>query len=198
MTPERRERVREVLDHRQADLTIVMENIFDPHNISAVLRSCDAVGIASVHVVNTREPNHLRYEHYSSASAGKWIPIHEHNSAKACVSALRQQGFRILTTHLHEKATDLYTVNFLEPVALVFGNEKLGVSAEMRKLADGNMLIPQMGMIRSLNISVACAVSIFEAMRQKLEAGHYSSSRLSTKDRDALLAHWGESRLTAE
>jgi tRNA (guanosine-2'-O-)-methyltransferase len=198
MTPERRERIREVLNHRQPDLTVVMENIFDPHNISAVLRSCDAVGIASVHVVNSMEPNHLRYEHYSSASAGKWMPIHAYNSAEACVSTLRQQGFRILTTHLHEQATDLYAVNFLEPVALVFGNEKLGVSAEMRELADGNMLIPQMGMIRSLNISVACAVSIFEAMRQKREAGHYSSRRLSTDARASLLAHWGESRFGDE
>lgn len=198
MTPERRERISKVLDRRQADLTIVMDNISDPHNISAVLRSCDAVGIASVHVVNSMEPNHLRYEHYSSASAGKWMPIHEHYSAKACISALRQQGFRILTTDLHEEATDLYKVNFLEPVALVFGNEKLGVSDEMRKLADGNMLIPQMGMIPSLNISVACAVSIFEAMRQKMEAGHYSNSRLNTAERAALLAHWGESRLAPE
>lgn len=191
MTEARRERLLSVLHKRQPDLTVVLENVFDPHNISAVMRSCDAVGIQEIYVLNTRIPRHKKWGAKSSSSAAKWLTIHQFEDAMLCFQALRSKYERILTTHLAADAVNLYDVDFTKSVALVFGNEHAGVSDEIRAMADGNFLIPQMGIIRSLNISVACAVSIFEAMRQKQNAGHYSNPRLPQMQQQQLLSEWG-------
>lgn len=191
MTEARRERLLSVLHKRQPDLTVVLENVFDPHNISAVMRSCDAVGIQEIYVLNTRIPRHKKWGAKSSSSAAKWLTIHQFEDAMLCFQALRSKYERILTTHLAADAINLYDVDFTKSVALVFGNEHAGVSDEIRAMADGNFLIPQMGIIRSLNISVACAVSIFEAMRQKQNAGHYSNPRLPQMQQQQLLSEWG-------
>lgn len=191
MTEARRERLLSVLHKRQPDLTVVLENVFDPHNISAVMRSCDAVGIQEIYVLNTRIPRHKKWGAKSSSSAAKWLTIHQFEDAMLCFQALRSKYERILTTHLAADAINLYDVDFTKSVALVFGNEHAGVSDEIRAMADGNFLIPQMGIIRSLNISVACAVSIFEAMRQKQNAGHYSNPKLPQMQQQQLLSEWG-------
>src|SRR5688500_16488005 len=173
MTPERSQKIKQVLAKRQNDLTVVLENVFDPHNISAVMRSCDAVGIQDIFVLNTRIPRHKKWGARSSSSAAKWLTIHQYTDAAECFAVLRQQYQRILTTHLSHDAVSLYDCDLTGKLALVFGNEHSGVSDEIRKLADGNFIIPQVGMIRSLNISVACAVTLYEAFRQKKSAGQY-------------------------
>jgi tRNA (guanosine-2'-O-)-methyltransferase len=178
MTPERKERIDSVLSKRQDDLTIVLENVYDPHNISAVMRSCDAVGIQEIYVLNTKINPHKKWGKRSSSSAAKWLTIHQFTNAEECFARLRERYSRILTTHLSGDAVSLYQVDLTEKTALVFGNEHAGVSEEIRALADGNFIIPQVGMIRSLNISVACAVSLYEAYRQKEIAGHYASRNL--------------------
>ena len=190
MTPERRNRIESVLQHRQPDLTVVLENVFDPHNISAVMRSCDAVGIREIYVLNTRIPRHKKWGARSSSSAAKWMTIHQFEDTVACVKALREKYQTLLTTHLSSDARTLYDIDFTQSVALIFGNEHAGVSEEIRTLTDGNFIIPQVGMIQSLNISVACAVSIYEAYRQKNNAGHYQSSRLPQTEYDALFDKW--------
>ncbi len=190
MTPERRNRIESVLNHRQPDLTVVLENVFDPHNISAVMRSCDAVGIREIYVLNTRIPRHKKWGARSSSSAAKWMTIHQFEDTVACVKALREKYQTLLTTHLSSDARTLYDIDFTQSVALIFGNEHAGVSEEIRSLTDGNFIIPQVGMIQSLNISVACAVSIYEAYRQKNNAGHYQSSRLPQNDYDTLFDKW--------
>ena len=171
MTPERRNKLVQVLHRRQPDLTVVMENVQDPHNISAVMRTCDAVGIQDIYILNTKIPRHAKFGPKSSSSAAKWLTLHQYDNAADCFAVLRQQYHRILTTHLATDAVNLYDIDFTGSVALVFGNEHEGVSEEIRAMADGNFIVPQMGIIQSLNISVACAVSIYEAMRQKGE-GH--------------------------
>jgi tRNA (guanosine-2'-O-)-methyltransferase len=191
MTPERRERLLSVLNKRQNDLTVVLENVFDPHNISAVMRTCDAVGIQEVYVLNNKIPRHKKWGAKSSSSAAKWLTVHQFTDAVACFEALRAKYSRILTTHLSSDAVQLYDIDFTGSIALVFGNEHSGVSEEIRAMADGNFIIPQMGIIRSLNISVACAVSVYEAYRQKDKAGHYATSRLSEGVRQELLTEWG-------
>jgi len=191
MTPERRERLLSVLNKRQNDLTVVLENVFDPHNISAVMRTCDAVGIQDLYVLNTKIARHKKWGAKSSSSAAKWLTIHQFTDAGACFAALRAKYARILTTHLSSDAVQLYDIDFTGSIALVFGNEHSGVSDEIRAMADGNFIIPQVGIIRSLNISVACAVTVYEAQRQKRNDGHYDQPRLPEGMRSELLNEWG-------
>lgn len=190
MTPEREAKLRAVLAKRQPDLTVVLENVFDPHNISAVMRSCEAVGIQEIYVLNTKIPRHKKWGSRSSSSAAKWLTIHQFSDTAECYAVLRKKYKRILTTHLSTDAVGLYQVDFTEPIALVFGNEHAGVSDEFRALADGNFIIPQVGIIQSLNISVACAVTIYEAYRQKAAAGHYDNVRLAGEEYEGLWREW--------
>jgi tRNA (guanosine-2'-O-)-methyltransferase len=191
MTPERKEKLINVLNKRQNDITIVLENVFDPHNISAVMRTCDAVGVQELYVLNTKIPRHKKWGAKSSSSAAKWLTVHQYENAEECFSALRKKYSKILTTHLSSDAVDLYDIDFTKSLALVFGNEHSGVSEEIRSLADGNFIIPQMGIIRSLNISVACAVTLYEALRQKTVGGHYKERRLEDGQYNQLLNEWG-------
>ena len=189
MTPERFDRLDSVLNKRQPDLTVVLENVFDPHNISAVMRTCDAVGIQDIFILNTKIPRHKKWGAKSSSSAAKWLTIHQYTDMQACFAALRQRYHKIYTTHLSTDAVTLHELNLTEPVALVFGNEHSG--EEMIGMADGNFIIPQVGIIKSLNISVACAVSVYEAYRQKANAGHYNRCRLGGADVHRLKTEWG-------
>src|SRR6266496_1734491 len=138
MTPERTNKLTQVLLHRQANLTIVMENVHDPHNISAVMRTCDAVGIQDIYILNTKIPRHKKWGAKSSSSAAKWLTIHQFENAEECFSSLRESYSTILTTHLSSDAVDLYSIDLTQSIALVFGNEHSGVSEEIRSLADGN------------------------------------------------------------
>ena len=191
MTPERKDKLLSVIRKRQNDLAIVLENVQDPHNISAVMRTCDAVGVQDIYVLNTGIPRHKKFGPRSSSSAAKWLTVHQFENAAECFAELRKKYNRILTTHLAADSVNLYDIDFTGSIALVFGNEHSGVSEEIRQLADGNFLIPQMGIIRSLNISVACAVSLYEAYRQKSIAGHYSKEKLSTELQEELFKNWG-------
>lgn len=190
MTHERKEKLENVIRKRQEGLGIVLENVFDPHNISAVMRSCDAVGIQEVYILTTKIPRHKKWGAKSSSSAAKWLSIHQYDNAAECFSALKSRYDHIFTTHLGSGAEDLYNLDLTRNVALVFGNERSGVSEEIRDLADGNFVIPQVGIIQSLNISVACAVSIYEAFRQRSMAGLYDVPAGSEYHRQ-LRAEWG-------
>lgn len=191
MTPERYQRLSDVLSKRQPDLTVVLENVSDPHNISAVMRTCDAVGIQEVYILNTKIPRHKKWGAKSSSSAAKWLTVHQYDHAEECFSSLRKRYSTILTTHLSSDAISLHQINFTQSIALVFGNEHSGVSDEIRALADGNFIIPQVGIIQSLNISVACAVTLYEAFRQKNNAGHYNRDDMDDVMKQGLLKEWG-------
>lgn len=191
MTPERHHRLTSVLNKRQGDITIVLENVFDPHNISAVMRTCDAVGVQEIYVLNTKIPQHKKWGVKSSSSATKWLTIHQHENAAECFSLLRKHYSTILTTHLSSDAISLHDIDFTQSIALVFGNEHSGVSEEIRAIADGNFIIPQVGMIQSLNISVACAVTLYEAFRQKTNARQYNQRSLDDIRYNELLKQWG-------
>jgi tRNA (guanosine-2'-O-)-methyltransferase len=191
MTPERKERLLSVLNKRQNNITVVLENVTDPHNISAVMRTCDAVGIQDIYVLNTKIARHKKFGQKSSSSADKWLTIHQFTDAGECFEELRRHYSLILTTHLSSDAISLHDIDFTQSIALVFGNEHAGVSEEIRALADGNFIIPQVGIIKSLNISVACAVTVYEAMRQKTLAGHYDGPALGTERYNGLLQEWG-------
>jgi tRNA (guanosine-2'-O-)-methyltransferase len=188
-TQRRLEKFERVLRQKQPDLTVVLENIHDPHNVSAILRSCDAVGVQEVHLVYT-DTLFPGIGKKSSASARKWIERVKHTSIDECYAHLRKDGFTVYATHIVAGSKSLYDLDLTANVALVFGNEHRGVSDEASAKADGNFLIPMVGMIQSLNVSVACAVSLFEAYRQRSQAGHYTESKLDPGEFDKLLKKW--------
>ena len=190
MRSERRlAKLESVIRHRQPDLTVVLENIHDPHNVSAILRSCDASGVMEVQLVYTDE-KFPKLGKKSSASAKKWVEHRDFDSIGRCYDTLHREGFAIYATHLGGKTTPLYELDLTIKSALVFGNEHRGVSEEASELADGNFMIPMVGMIQSLNVSVACAVSLFEAVRQRIAARRYDKSAFSDKDVKKFVKKW--------
>lgn len=190
MTKEREEKIKRVISKRQPDLTVIFENVHDPHNISAVMRTCDSVGIKEIFVLYTHNNKMTKLGKKSSASALKWLEVNYFYDTEECFSDVRKKYNKIFSTRLTAQATSLYELNLTESVALVFGNEHEGVSELASSLSDGNFLIPQVGMIQSLNISVACAVTLYEAFRQRMKAGFYNSTRLQEKDIISLEHKW--------
>ncbi len=190
MTSERLQKIEAVLSKRQNDITVVLENINDPHNISAIMRSCDAIGIQEIYILNTKIPAYQKWDSRSSSSAMKWLTVHQFINAAACFEAIRKKHLHILTTNLTSGAVSLYDLDLTQSVALVFGNEHSGVSEEIKAFADGNFAIPQVGMIRSLNVSVACAVSLYEAFRQRTTAGQYEKQTIDDKTYEVLKIKW--------
>ncbi|WP_153796662.1 TrmH family RNA methyltransferase [Foetidibacter luteolus] len=191
MTPQRESRINQVLAARQNNITLVMENIEDPRNIAAVMRTCDSVGIQHLYIVNYGQPHRKKWKYKSAKSAAKWLTLHQLTSVEDCVAELRQRHYNIYTTRLAAGAVSIYQTDFTQPSAIVFGNEQHGVSDAMASLADGNILVPQAGMVQSLNISVACAVTVYEAYRQKQLAGHYNHASLPAGTMEKLRHEWG-------
>ncbi|MEP7128369.1 MAG: RNA methyltransferase [Chitinophagales bacterium] len=189
MTAEREKRLKDVIQKRQFDITVVLENVWDPHNVSAVLRSCDAIGIQEVYIISPKDKKESKLGKKSSASASKWLTIHHFNDVSGCFEILRKRYAKIYSTRLSQDAETLYTLDFTQSLALVFGNEKDGVSEKAAALSDGNFLIPQVGMIQSLNISVACAVTLYECYRQRSSARMYDSA-VENPERKDLLRQW--------
>jgi tRNA (guanosine-2'-O-)-methyltransferase len=189
-TEKREQRIASVLEKKQPDLTVILENINDPHNLSAVLRSCDAVGVLEVHMVYHSGQPFPKLGRKSSGSAKKWIDTRRYESIDECFACVHSEGKKIYTTHMAADSVSLYDLKLDEPVALVFGNEHEGVSDGAVELADANFLIPQVGMIQSLNISVAAAVSLYEVFRQRMESGKYARPQLSPAEFAALNEDW--------
>ncbi len=181
-------KIKDVLSQRQPDLSVVMENIHDPHNVSAVLRSCDAVGVMRVELLYNVE-KFPRLGRKSSSSANKWLEVRKHKTVDACFDTLRAEGLSICATHLGREASSLYATDLTGAIALVFGNEHRGVSEEASEKADRNIYIPMVGMIQSLNVSVACAVTLYEAFRQRLQSGR-GASRIPANRMEELYAEW--------
>ena len=192
MTPEREAKIKRVLNHRQSGLVVVMENVHDPHNISAVMRTCDAVGVQDVFILNTVIARHAKFGKKSSASAMGWLTIHQYNNTQACMEAVKKRCDKVYATHLGVKSQSLYDLNLAERIALVFGNDHAGVTEECLSYCDGNFIIPQVGMVQSLNISVACAITLYETFRQRQIAGFYNGApTLPADDYNTLSTKWG-------
>lgn len=190
MRTERRKRLASVAGRRQPNLTVILENVHDPHNIGAVLRSCDSVGIREVFVLYTEpqlDQDRIEIGRNASSGARKWIDIHFYHDVEACFEQVKSTYDNIWATHLGGQAVDLYDIDFTESVALLFGNEHDGVSEASLAYATGNFLIPQMGMVQSLNISVACAVTLYEALRQRRQAGMYHDNNPLTQEQEQSL-----------
>lgn len=191
ITRRRLQRMRRVLEARQFDLHVVLENVHDPHNVSAVLRTCDAVGVDTVHLLYTIE-SFPSIGRSSSAGVAKWMTLRHHATVEECFSALREADCRVYGTSLHGSPRSLYAHDLTGAVAIVFGNEHRGISQDVVDRVDGTMKIPIVGFVESLNISVACAVTLYEAMRQRIDAGAYDRSEKRDRSVEERMKSWIE------
>ena len=188
-TDQRVGKINQVVTQRQQSLRIVMENIHDPHNVSAIYRTCDSVGVPKVSLLYNHE-EFPKISKVSSSSANKWIETEKFSDTSACYANLRKNGFQIYASLLSEEAVDLYSIDMTKKIALVFGNEHRGVSEEAAKMADEVFFIPMYGMIQSLNVSVATAVALYEAQRQRKLIKMYEQSELDKIELEKLIDEW--------
>jgi tRNA (guanosine-2'-O-)-methyltransferase len=193
MTPERFERICEVLSRRQMDLTVLMEKVSTPHNLAAIARTCDAVGIFEAHAVTDMPRIDLRQR--AAGGSRKWVDVKTHESLAQAIDTLRQQGMQILCAHFDEKAVDFRTVDYTRPTAIVLGAELEGITDEALARSDGSIMVPMMGMIQALNVSVASALILYEAQRQRMGAGLYDIRHMDEATFERLLFEWGYPRL---
>lgn len=180
--------MRAVLERRQPDLTVLMEQVNKSHNFSAILRNCEAVGVLKAHAVLPEKG--IELHHHTSAGTTKWVAVEVHAHVTAAVDQLHREGFSILAAHPTVEAKDYRKVDLTRPVAIMVGAELDGISEEGLALADETVAIPMAGMVRSLNVSVATALLLFEAQRQRDEAGLYETSRLPDATFRRLLFEW--------
>ena len=176
MTTERFARLDEVLAQRQPDLTVFAENLHKPRNFSAMVRSCDAVGINEMHVLPGEDD--LRTHWKTSQGAEKWMHIRIHDSQAEACKYLKSNDFNLVAAHLSDEAIDYREIDYTKPTALVLGTELFGISDTTLSFVDQQINIPMMGVTQSLNVSVACAVVLYEAQRQRQAAGMYDQCRL--------------------
>lgn len=188
MTPERFARIRQVLDNRQPDLTVVLDNVHKPHNFSAILRSCDAVGVFEAHAV-WPDPR-LRPNRLTSSGTGKWVGVRTYPDIDAAVANLRGLGFHLIAAHPEQGAADYRAIDYTRPTALLLGAELRGLSQRALEHVDARVSVPMMGMAASLNVSVAAATILFEAQRQRMIAGLYGESRLERACYTRTLFEW--------
>jgi tRNA (guanosine-2'-O-)-methyltransferase len=192
--PDRFHRIQSILRTRQPDLTVVMDRVNKVHNFSAILRSCDAVGILEAHAVPPRHGVRLSDE--TSAGAGKWVRVHRHPRGDAAVSQLKSEGFQIVAAHPDPASVPFRALDFLRPTAIVVGAELYGISEASLALADVTTFIPMAGMVQSLNVSVATALLLYEAQRQREAAGFYAPPGRIPADRlERLTFEWAYPRL---
>lgn len=189
MTPERLERMTAMLDKRQPDLTVCMEGVHKTHNLAAVVRTCDAIGVSDVHAVWKNEQ--MRLSGGSAAGSQNWIDVHNYSQTKDAIAELKKQGMQVLVTNLSETAVDFREIDYTKPTAIILGQEKFGASEQALALADQDIVIPMVGMVQSLNVSVACSVVLYEAQRQRQLAGLYDKPTISEERRQRVLFEGG-------
>jgi len=189
MTPERLERINMMLDHRQPDLTVCMEGVHKSHNLAAVVRTADAIGVSDVHAIWKSDEMEVRGG--SAAGSQNWIDVHNYSKTKDAIDALKKQGMQVLVTNLSDSAVDFREIDYTKPTAIILGQEKFGASAVALEMADQDIMIPMVGMVQSLNVSVACSVVLYEAQRQRQLAGMYDTPRIDENRRQRFLFEGG-------
>lgn len=193
ISPERRIKMERVAAKRQFDLTVVLENVHDTHNIAAIMRSCDCVGVYEIFVLYT-EPQlneqRLKIGSKTSGGASRWIPVRYFRDPEQCIQEVRKRYERILCAMPSQGAASLWDLDLASSAALVFGNERDGISGELRQQCDMDFIIPMAGMAMSLNVSVACALTLYEAFRQRTIAGAYAEDVPAYPRNKDLMLSW--------
>ncbi|MFZ0391767.1 MAG: RNA methyltransferase [Calditrichia bacterium] len=190
-TARRLNRMKQVLRYRQPDITVICENITDPHNVSAILRSCDAVGVPAVHLLYT-SAEMPEMGKKSSASAHKWVKTVPHRDYSGLKRSLKAEDFRIVATRHAPESQSIYEMDWTGSAAIILGNEHLGVSREAQNISDVSVHIPMFGMVESLNVSVAAAVILYEICRQRLQKGFYKGTAPGADWQQQILSEWIE------
>lgn len=188
MTPERKQRIQEIAASRQPDLTVFMERVHKPHNVAAILRTCDAVGVMDAHAVPPT--GGIPSLNHTAQGAQRWVRLHRHHDAADGLGQLKRAGFTLYAAHFSELATDFREPDYTRPSAIVVGTEKFGVSDEALALCDRQIIIPMLGMTQSLNVSVATALILYEAQRQRAAAGMYEPKSLDEEPYKGLVEGW--------
>jgi tRNA (guanosine-2'-O-)-methyltransferase len=188
MTPERFAKLKQILTRRQPDLTVLTDDVHKSHNISAILRSCDAVGVYRMHAVSGSGA--MRQHHMISGGSRRWVDISLHPSMEQAIAALRGDGWRLLAAHATANAVDFRVADYTDKTAIVLGAELDGLSPTALAAADQTIAIPMRGMVASLNVSVAAALILYEAERQRTARGLYEKSRLEPLEFARTLFEW--------
>lgn len=195
MTPERYRRLRAVLDRRQPDLAVILDGVHKPHNIAAIARTCDAVGVLDLHTVLPN--NRARPRALNAMGSQRWVSVHRHDTGPDAVRHLRGQGMQVLAAHFSAQAVCYREVDFTRPTALLLGTEKFGVTQASSTCVDQHITIPMMGMVSSFNVSVAAAIILAEACEQRRRAGLYQRPARALVDYDQVLFRWAHPRIAA-
>lgn len=193
MTPERYYKIKAVLDKRQPDLTVLMENVNKSHNLAAIIRSCDAVGILDAHAVSRFESIRMRQKAASGSS--KWVRLHLHSTIESAIKVLKSTGHQIVAVHVDPAATDFREIDYCKPTVLLMGEELEGLTDRAIKQADACIKIPMAGMVQSLNVSVATALILYQALTQRQSAGLYNTCRLEKRVYQELFFEWAYPRI---
>lgn len=190
MTPERKARIERVAAGRQPDLTVFLERVHKAHNVAAILRTCDAVGVMEAHAVPPT--GGIPPLNHTAQGAQRWVKLHRHHDAAEGLRELKKKGFALYAAHFSDEAVDFRQPDYTQPTAIVLGTEKFGVSDEALTECDGEIVIPMIGMTQSLNVSVAAALILFEAQRQRMAAGMYRPRSLEEEPWKSLSEQWIE------
>lgn len=190
-TEKRKQKIISVITARQPSLKIVLENIHDPHNVSAIFRTCDAAGVPKVCLIYNHD-TFPKIGKKTSASAFKWVETEKFKEVKECYKKLKEDGFKIFASSISKESKDFYEIDFTGKCAVVFGNEHSGISEEAESLADEKFVIPMYGMVQSLNVSVAAAVVLYEVLRQRKVKGMYDKSEMKNSELKELIDKWNK------
>jgi len=193
MTPERYLRLRETLDRRQPDLTLITEQIHKPRNVAALVRTADAVGIHEVHMVWPYD----HHRHYSGTAMGsdRWVNVNRHESMPSAITQLKDNDYKVYAAHFSDQAVDYREVDYTIPCALVMGNEKQGITDETAGMVDEHVVVPMMGMVESFNVSVAAAIILAEAQRQRAALCMYDKVRLNKEEYWQTFFRWAHPKI---
>jgi len=191
MNSQRYARICEMLARRQPDLTVCMEEVHKPHNVAAIVRTADAVGVHEVHAVWPK--GGMRTMANTAAGSNSWVQVKTHPTIGDAVAVFKSRSMQILATHLSDKAVDFREIDYTRPTCILMGQEKTGITQEALDLADQDIIIPMTGMVQSLNVSVASALILYEAQRQRQNAGMYQrkESTLPAEEQQRLLFEGG-------
>ncbi len=188
MNNPRNDKIIELLNRRQKDITVFMDEVHKPHNLAAIVRTCDAIGIGEVHAVYPESV--IRECHGTAMGSNRWVTTNTYPNLASGIEPLKAEGKQVLAAHFSDKAVDFRSIDYTQPTVVLVGSEKFGVSPEAADLADEHVLIPMLGMVQSLNVSVATAIILYEAQRQREQAGMYDSRQLSDEHCERLRFEW--------
>ncbi len=190
ITPNKREMFDRIAANRTKHLTVVMENIYQEHNASAVLRTCDCFGLQELHVIE--KDNAYKIQRDIALGAGRWVNMYNYddseNVTKDCLNNLKAKGYKIIATTPHTDSQTIYDLDLSQPIALVFGTERRGISEEVIEMADEFVKIPMYGFTESFNISVSAAI-VLNSLRQRLEQSDLNW-KLSEEEQTLLKIDW--------